>query len=253
MRYHGNPTVNSTTITTTSMKAPKQMQTQLLRLQVSNGVNNDEAVLYVNPNASNTFDNYDSPKKSNNSASIPEIYTQIGNEQLVINGLNAITLDKELPLGFTSGEANTYSIKATEIDNFDAGIQIILRDNQNNTEWNLTDGSPYIFNSDITAPNINRFSLIFKSASVSTGIEPNLGDLNSILVYRNFNNQIVVNIPNEIIGKANVSVYNTVGQKLENTLLNSSVSVMSNLYFSGVYFVSVVAKGRVITRRVVIN
>jgi hypothetical protein len=235
------------------MKAPKQMQTQLLRLQVSNGVNNDEAVVYVNPNASNAFDNYDSPKKSNNSASIPEIYTQIGNEQLVINGLNAITLDKEIPLGFTSGESNTYSIKATEIDNFDAGIQIILRDNQNNTEWNLTDGSPYNFNSDITAPNISRFSLKFKSASLSTGLEHSSDNLNNILVYKNISNQIGVNISSEIVGKASVSVYNTAGQMLENASLNTSVSVLSNSYSSGVYYVSVIANGRVVNHKVVIN
>jgi hypothetical protein len=86
-----------------------------LRLQVSNGINTDEAVVYFNANASNGFDAYDSPKMSNANKAIPEIYTLAANEELVINGMNELALNTELPLGFSSGELNNYSIKASEI------------------------------------------------------------------------------------------------------------------------------------------
>ena len=132
MRSHGD-------VTTNKLKAPSASKSvqQLLRLQVSNGTNSDETVVYFNPNASNGLDDYDSPKMTNANAAIPEIFTQVGTESLVINGLNNTASNRELPLGFTAGQASTFNIKATEISNFDSDTQIVLRDNLLNKEENL--------------------------------------------------------------------------------------------------------------------
>lgn len=51
---------------------------QLLRLQVSNGINTDETVLYTNADASDDYDDFDTQKMFNNSVSIAEIYTMAG-------------------------------------------------------------------------------------------------------------------------------------------------------------------------------
>jgi len=47
----------------TPTKAPTLSNTiqQVLRLQVSNGTNNDEAIIIFNEDASNGYDDYDSP------------------------------------------------------------------------------------------------------------------------------------------------------------------------------------------------
>ena len=248
MRTHVDNTLNK-------FKAPaqKNVTQKLLRLQVSNGMNTDETILCFNPNASNSFDGYDSQKMSNNSASIPEIFTITGTEQLVINGMNSITLNQEIPLGFTTGQSNAFSIKATEVSNFDAGTQVILNDNQTNTQWNLSDGLAYNFSSDITSSNTSRFSVIFKSASISTGNIINDDNSNSILIYRNANNLIMVNCLNGITGKTTVSVYNAIGQKLEEKPLTSSITVLGKSFTAGVYLVSVSASGKSSTQKVVID
>ena len=98
----------------------------------------------------------------------------------------------------------------------------------------------------------NRFALVFKSPSISTGVQGNDNDL-KITVFRNSNRQITINCSNEYLGKAMLFVYNTVGQKLENKLLINPVTVLSNQLNSGVYFVKVMANGKTITNKVVVN
>ncbi len=248
MRYHANPT----SITTTALKVRSQVSQQL-RLYVSNGTNEDEAIVYFNPNASDSFDSYDSQKMSNNTATIPEIFTVAGTEQLVINGMNSVTPNQEILLGFTTGQSNAFSIKATEVSNFDAGTQVILTDNQTNTQWNLTDGSAYNFSSDITSSNTSRFSVIFKSASIATGNINNDSESNSVLVYRNTNNLITINCLNGIVGQASASVYNAVGQKLTEQTLQHTTTVLAKSFTAGVYLVNVTAKGKTTTQKVAIN
>jgi hypothetical protein len=256
MRYHaGNMllTDGTTTVPTTVMKAPSSSKstTKILRLQVSNGVNSDEAVIYTNDNASNGYDAYDSQKKTNADNSIPEIYTKAGNENLVINGLNSITENQLLPLGFTTGQANTFTIKATEITNFDSSIKIILKDSLSTTEQELTSGSTYSFSSDV-ASSTGRFSIIFKAVGTTTDIN-NAAKNQPIVVLINANNQIVVNCNNEVIGRANVSVFNAIGQKLENKTITGTTTVLTNSYVSGVYFVSVLTNGKTTTHKIVMN
>ncbi len=224
----------------------------LLRMQVSNGTNSDEAILYSNPNASNEFDNYDSPKISNAKNDIPEIYTLAGLEKVVINGLKSISPNQEFALGFTSETSNNFFIRAIEISNFDTGTHIILKDELMNTEQDLTEGIAYNFSSN-AVKTASRFTVIFKTNSVTTAVSNTFDNSNFIFIFKNANNQITINIPTEVVGKANVSVYNTVGQKLENELLTSTVNVLSNSYTSGVYLVSVFTNGKTINRKMVIN
>jgi hypothetical protein len=237
---------------TNRLKAPAANNSlqQLLRLQLSNGTNNDETVIYTNPSAANGFDNYDSPKMSNGNPA-PDIYSVIGNQNLAINGFNSLAANQEIALGFRTGISSDFTIKATDVRNFDANTKIVLKDNLLNTEQELTAGSAYSFSSEAVS-TASRFTVIFRTSSAATSVSE-LNDNNPIVVFRNANNQITVNIPAEMVGKASVSVYNAVGQKLENKPLTSTVNVLRSSYTAGVYLVSVIANGKATTRKVVIN
>ena len=226
---------------------------QVLRLEVSNGVNKDETVLYKDKNASDNFDVYDSPKMTNANVAIPEIFTIADAESLSINGINKFYANQEFLLGFTTGQANTFNIKASEINNFDVGTQIILRDNLANKEWNLMDGLPYTFKSDITTSNISRFSIIFKTTSINTGNDNSSGVSNSILVYSNTKNRITVNCVRELIADAFVSVYNSMGQKLDEETIKSTTTILSKPLTAGIYFVNVVVSGKNSIQKIIIN
>jgi len=251
MRYHANPTVNSVSITTTPLKVHSQVQQQLVRLQVSNGVNNDEAVVYADPNASNAFDIYDSPKMSNSSAGLPEIYTTVENQNLVINGMNRITSDLELPLGFTTGQSNTFTIKASEISNFDASTKVILKDKLLNTEQDLTFGSAYSFTSDI-ASRSSRFSIVFKSTNLTTGNTTSTDDVSTVSIFRNANNQIIIH-HNITSGEGTITVSNTVGQILVKRMTTGTTTVLNNYLAPGIYLVTVYTNGYKASEKLIVN
>jgi|GEM_PF-845644 len=215
-------------------RAPKASTNKVVRLQVSNSKVYDEALVVFNSAAANGFDDYDSQKKFNNVATMPEIYTKAGNEQLVINGLTEITNGLELPLGFTTGTAGDFSIKATELRNIDSNTKVYLRDIANNSETELTTESAYTFNSAVTANNESRFALIFRTAGVSTGVD-NATKLNA-QVYVNSNNQIVISAPE----KSAYSIYNAMGQMIENgVIINTKHETRNTKFATGVYVVKV--------------
>lgn len=244
MRSHADVSGNT-------MKAPSNVneRQQVLHLQVSNGVNKDEAILYSDPNASNGFDNYDSPKMSNDNASIPEIFTNIGNEQLVINGMNSLPLNTEIPLGFTTKTSNTFTIRASEIKNLDPTIKVILKDKQNvtNPEQDITDGSAYSFSTDATSWD-KRFSILFKTTSNTTGITTHENNAMNILVSKNAENQIEIKLSEKRNGM--VSIYNTIGQNLYRTKLTGTTTIINTSIGSGVYFIKIDVGGVVTTKKI---
>ncbi|MEI6752791.1 MAG: T9SS type A sorting domain-containing protein [Paludibacter sp.] len=235
---------------TNRLKAPTAANSnqEILRLQVSNNINSDEAVIYFNSNALDTYDVYDSPKQSNSNVSIPEIYTIAGTEQLVINGLNSIQYNAEIPIGFTSGQSGNLTIKASQFSSFEPGTQLILRDKVLNTEQDLT-VADYTFSSEITTNNTSRFSLIFKAPSVTTGI--NFSKNENVWISTNSNNQIL------IIGNKNaetlVTVYNALGQLVVAKNLTSNVNVLDTRLVSGVYTITLNSAGKSATTKVIIK
>ena len=234
-------------------KAVNNANQSVLYLQVSNGVNSDEAIVLFNFNASNGLDAYDSQKMSNANAAIPEIYTTVSNENLVINGMTAIPYDTEIPLGFTTGQAGTnFSIKASQLSNFNAGTKVILKDYadvNNPLISDLSDGSTYVFSSNATTNNTNRFALLFHAPSITTGINPT--DNSSFWISTNANGQIIVN--GNLSENSSVAIYNAIGQKIMSRNLTRANASLGISLQAGVYLVTLSNAGNTITRKVIID
>ena len=220
---------------------------QIVRLQVSNGISSDEAVLYSDPNASNSYDAYDSQKMTNSIASIPEIYTLAGTEQFAINGLNVIPYDIELPIGFTSGQAGTnFSIKTSQFSNLEQGIQILLHDNILNKTQDLA-LAEYNFSSDAVSTS-TRFTLTFRAPSIATGIN---SEASADVWISGRNGQLMINgAPGN---GAKVEVFNAVGQKIISENLNGSNHLLNNDLAAGAYLVKLTIAGKTITKKVIID
>jgi hypothetical protein len=222
----------------------------VLRLKVSNGVNSDEAIVLFNPNATNGLNPYDSEKMSNNDPAIPEIYTLTSGQPLVINGLNSIDTVNAMPLGFTTGTNNTFTIMANEVSNFDPGIRIFLNDNLQNTSTDLTGGAVYTFSSDVVSTT-SRFSISFKTLTeVASGINTTTSP--SISIFRSGNDQITVtHSDNGTEGE--ISIYSTLGQKVLVTPTTGETTVINAPFSPGIYIVSVKIEGKLTTKKVVID
>ncbi|HRZ97964.1 MAG TPA: T9SS type A sorting domain-containing protein, partial [Paludibacter sp.] len=221
------------------LKAPaaKTALNQILRLQVAGNSITDESLIYFNDNAANGFDMYDSPKMMNGAAStVPDMYTTAGTEQLVINGMNNIPYNTEISLYFkaNASTAGTFTLKASEISNFEEGTTVYIKNNLTQDQQLISDGSDYTFvTSDAVASPA--FSLIFKAPGAVTG----LANADSkVLVYANANRQITVTVPS-VTENATVSVYNAVGQKLYSSKVTKATTVIDNAFAAGVYVVNV--------------
>ena len=236
---------------TNRLKAPALIdENQVLRLQVSNGLTNDETILYANKSASNGLDTFDSQKMTNGSLTIPEIYSIVNSEHLVINGLNSIPYDTELSLGFTTGQSSTFTIKASEIANFTAGTQIILRDylDANNVvEQDLTSGSYTFTSAAITTEN--RFRLVFKAPSIATGLK--LPGEGNAWITTNTNGQITIN--GNVSAGTSVCIFNAIGQCLVSKSLTTTVNVLNTRLVPGIYTVAVTNAGRTATTKVLVK
>jgi hypothetical protein len=221
----------------------------LVRLVVSNSENTDEAVIYFNQNAADSYDVYDSPKMFNNTAAVPEIYTRAGNEQLVINGLSQYYPGLQMPLGFVTGQTNNFSLRATELRNIDADIRVVLFDKQLNSEFDLTEGSAYSFSSDAVNTE-ERFAVLFKSASGTTDCcEITAAGMN---IY-SFQGRIHLSCNAEIAPNARFSVYNSNGQLVHAQSLSGYLTTTSRNFDAGVYLVKVENGGRSVVLRTVVN
>ena len=216
------------------MKARKQDNRISIRLQLQNGINADELLIYQDVAASNGYDAYDSPKMMNNSASVPDLYSKVNDERLVINGLNTITDNTEIPLGFSLATAATLKLKASELSNLPEGTKLYLRDKQENKETELTPITEYSFTTTTAiVNNESRFSLVFRAPDATTATA-NV-EKERVSVFVNTQNQItIIAKPN-----SNYAIYNAVGQLIENGTLSSELQTTNYKLQTGIFVVKV--------------
>ena len=236
MRFHSDASANRLK----SADANRSM----LRMKLSNGVYSDEALVYTDANATNGFDRYDSPKMFTDNTAIPELYTMAGNEKLVINGLNTIQQDGEIPLYIKTSTAGSFVLQLSEVQLDNASLRVILKDKFMNTEQDLSDGAMYTFQSG--AVTADRFSLLFKSA---TGLNTAVS-ANSMALFCNAEHQIELNCSEKVAAHASLTIYNTLGQCMGSQKLDGNRTVVSVPLNAGVYMISVNNGGTVRTFKV---
>jgi hypothetical protein len=223
---------------------------KLLRLQVSNGTNSDQAIILFNTEASDDQDLFDSPKKSNQSASIPEIFTLVNNKQTVINGMGDLSDSKQMILGFKSSEANDqYAITASEISGFDEETKIILKDNLLSKEIVLSDTVSYNFTaSSINSTDLTRFTIAFYPSGSMSNNETTLNSVNVI----SSDHKIIVNVTDNL-GLNQVTVYNTIGQIVYSKEAKGLETFCSPELANGAYLVNVNASGLKKNFKIIVN
>jgi len=149
--------------------------------------------------------------------------------------MSEVKYDTEIPLGFVNGqtnETNSFSIKATELKNFEAGTRVILRDKVDVVDYELNGDNAYTFTSD-AINSTSRFSLLFKSPSVTTNIAN--AKNSSMYAFVDANNNIVI-AGSE---KATYSIYNSVGMLIENGKTTAKLQTVNCKLQTGVYVVKV--------------
>ena len=202
---------------------------QRLRLVVSNGTATDETLLVGKSYAQDVQDSYDIEKMTNSNPAIPEIYSLIQNEELVINSMNALSEGKTVELGFRPGQAGNFAIRATQLQNIDA--QVVLVDNLTGAETDLTAGETYSFDSGATDTN-SRFSVLFRVPGSTTGVQ----DADYGWHVNTSGSRMV--ITGTKAGSL-IRVYNIMGQQLISAIATGSHTELSSNFTPGLYLVKV--------------
>lgn len=214
-----------------------------LRLVVSNGTASDETLIVGKSYASNLLDSYDIEKMSASSASIPEIYSLVQNQEMVINSMKELTEGNLVNLGFRPGQAGNFTFKVTQLENIDA--KVVLVDNLSSTEMELTNGSEYSFTADASTTN-NRFTVEFRTPGISTQVDALTAD--NMMVWADANNHISVQ-SGAIVNQDMIRVFTVAGQEVFAQAANGSTTLINHSFTPGVYLVNV----KNVTRKVVVN
>jgi hypothetical protein len=223
----------------------------LIRLQVSNGSNFDETVIYAHADASNGLDIFDSKKMTNDNVALPELFSVVDNESLAINGLNQLVPEEIISLGFATGQANTFSLRANAVDNLDSNIKVILKDKLLGREFDLTHGDAYGFASEIAKSN-DRFSIVLKANSNTTNITTE-NTVHAFVAMPYLNNRIKIMANDNTTSNALVMVYNSSGQLVHQQAINESETLLTPIFKSGVYIVKINGISQSSTSKLILN
>ncbi len=204
-----------------------------LRLVVSNGQVKDETLIVGKSYASNLLDSYDIEKMSADNTSIPELFSLVQNQEMVINSMQELNEGILVQLGFRPGQAGNYNLEVTQLENINA--KVVLVDNLTSTQTELQAGTTYSFSSDATVTN-SRFSIEFRAPGATTSVKE--VNASNTLVYVTDANQIAVQ--SMAITKADViRVYNMAGQQLAMLNADGHNTLLKQSFSAGVYLVKV--------------
>ena len=220
-----------------------KMPTNLVRIQIQNGTQTDEAVIYAKEGASTNYDlSIDSDKLilADMDDSHTQLFTMTDDDvKLAINVVNTLDKDVSIPLGIIS-EAGSLSISAFDVQ-LPTGVNVYLEDHKTATITNL---GTETYDFEATGNDDGRFTLHFTKKTL-------VADVEALTIY-SYDNQIVVKSPEAMNGT--IAVYNLLGAEiLKKDLSNSQIEEISLNQVSGTYLVKVLSNGKYVSQKVFIR
>lgn len=119
----------------------------ILKLKMNGNDSKDEAIVYFEKNATQSFDgNYDAAKFFSTNPLNPSISTVIDTRDLSINGIPFQAKTIHVPVRVTAGISGTYNISWTGLNSFSPNACFTLEDTENGNIINLKTNEIYYFN-----------------------------------------------------------------------------------------------------------
>lgn len=150
----------------------------LLRITMTQGASRDEAVIHFRPDATSAFDNeFDAWKLKNSDFNLSSLSTD--NKQLAINSWSPLACDLSIKLNVDNSVAGNYSMNFMNMDSFDEGVDIQLKDQFLDRVVSLANGSQYPFSitADKNSYGSERFLLLINGSHNKVDIHQSAGNL----------------------------------------------------------------------------
>jgi len=212
----------------------------------------------MDKNTSNQFDfGYDAPLNENNKE---DMFWQLGQRKLVIQGVNNFNEDQELPLGLKISKTGLATIKIDEVQNIDEHITLHIKDKFTGLTHNIS-YKPFEIELE-PGTYLDRFVLIFKyqklmAEDLGTDIlivEPQIEDKNYHVFMNNASEELQIknNGTDEI---RSVMLHNNLGQIMNtwNADLNRRIISLPVKLATGVYIVQINTIKGTISKRIIIK
>jgi len=211
----------------------------LVRMTLSNATLSDETILLFNADAFDGYDDFDS-QKFWAGASVPQIYTTLGSDTLVINGMYSTTTNPVVDLVVKLPSQGEYTLNANSITI--VGETVHLEDKMLNVFQDLNTEPVYTFTSG--AGNIaDRFALHF-NASI-TGLEEAENDI------RVYASQNVINVILSESTTGTIRVLDMTGRVVLTQNITSDRTTIDLNQAAGIYVVEVQTATETISRKVI--
>lgn len=214
-----------------------------LALEATGNSYKDYAAIHFTQEATQEFDDgFDSHKMFGKELA-PQLYSIIEEENLSINSLPQLGNETVIVnMGFEVGASGQYTINANGMGNFES-TEILFEDLKTGEMIDLNENDTYTFNYEV-GEAAHRFNVHFKS---TTGIDE--FESSGINAY-SFNNSLYV--VNDNKNKAEVEVYNVMGQKVLSTTVNNGVEKF-NINQAGCYIVKVLNGNKTLSKKIVLK
>lgn len=212
------------------LKVKAADERKVIRLAISNGINRDVTIISTNPEASVSYDALDSEKMSAGNTAVPEIFTLIGEKELVINKLNELSAGMSFTVGIRPGKAGTYTLTLTE-GTVTGELSCKLTDHHTGAITQLEIGENYTFTSDGGVSN-DRFSLELRAPGISTAVDNTL--TGSVKVA--FTPEGYVRISG-IKANEQVQLFDVAGRRIYSEKANETELYIKKEPGSGIYFI----------------
>jgi hypothetical protein len=220
----------------------------------------DQALIYMNQNISSSFDDYDSEKMF--VAGMAQIYTQVSNKKLVMNGLKNNKKKSSIPLYLELPTSKVYQLQLNEF-NMEEGV-ILLEDKLEGTIQDFTIHDTYAFyaNSGVLT---NRFVLHFYMPDATITAqgpsntwvdeEVTINEGGSLSVSSNGRGKLTIDqdIDTSATETGAVIVRDASGREVYNGQLEGAQTVIQIDAPSGVYFVEVSFLGELEVKKIFIQ
>jgi hypothetical protein len=219
-------------------------ETNLFRMNVSDGTNIDETAVGFYQDAQNVFENYDSHKMFSDDA--PQLYSLTTDlAKVAINGQTEMVAGEEriVSLGFKTNVAGIFTLNATNLSDFDASVSVYLEDAQLSIFQDLRQSATYTFSSAIV-DDVSRFKIHFGNLTTSV---PTLTE-SAVSAYA-VNNNLYVNTPKA----ASIKVYDVLGNLIMNQQSVQGLNKMQLNVETGIYIVNIQTGTQVSTQKIMIS
>jgi|GEM_PF-1438500 len=208
----------------------------MIRLKVDNGLANDEAVIRLSDEATDSFDSQLDAHKLPSGGTTPSLSTKSLNIDYTVNSIPMSTLQKTIPVKVVAGLTGAYTISA-DITGFDDLDTIILEDKLLGVTQDLKLNSTYT--ATLTkADTVSRFYINYKKTLKATGVTDANAMAGISIAGQEQTVTVLFSAENSI---ADIAIYDVTGNlvyKVENKDVSSGkATIFLPQVMSGIYIV----------------